>query len=141
TQEIFFYVAIVVPGVALILFNIIFAFMRKKIPQGASLETELQTRKQFSESYERKLEAYGSSIEEIKHDVSHKEDEKLDVLIVDVYQGEIGSNICPICKLPFQKTDSMLQCKNCLSIFHTEHLKQWLKDHSDCPVCETKLKY
>ncbi|NHK30545.1 MAG: hypothetical protein FK730_04295 [Asgard group archaeon] len=48
-------------------------------------------------------------------------------------------NKCPICDLKIRKKQVIDRCKKCNTLFHYEHLKQWLKNHSDCPVCQKEI--
>jgi len=81
-------------------------------------------------------------VKELDSDVLSDESNDWDIpiILVDVFTGNITNQKCAICKLSFDKKETILQCKNCLALFHKEHLKQWLVTHSSCPVCETELK-
>ena len=47
---------------------------------------------------------------------------------------------CMICKLPFQEEQMIFECSECRSLFHVDHLMDWLLENNDCPVCGYKLK-
>lgn len=51
------------------------------------------------------------------------------------YNGEIKGKKCAICKLVLEEDDEILFCPECETLFHEEHLIDWLIDHNDCPVC------
>lgn len=55
------------------------------------------------------------------------------------FHGVIDGQFCPICKLQLRKEEKIIQCKTCHSLFHKKHLIDWLTEHTDCPVCQTKL--
>ena len=46
---------------------------------------------------------------------------------------------CAICKLNIKPLETIVQCPDCLSLFHKEHLDDWLEKTKKCPVCSTKL--
>ncbi|MHA1155570.1 MAG: hypothetical protein ACTSQK_05630 [Candidatus Heimdallarchaeota archaeon] len=49
-------------------------------------------------------------------------------------------DICMICKLTFVFSDFVYQCPQCNCYFHKEHIENWLKDNTSCPVCDFPLK-
>lgn len=51
------------------------------------------------------------------------------------YTGEKSGKVCMICKLEIRKGQKIMQCKECLSVFHKEHIEEWLETNKDCPVC------
>lgn len=57
------------------------------------------------------------------------------------YNGEIEGKKCAICKLTLEKDDVILFCPECETLFHEEHLLDWLADHNDCPVCGRDFSY
>jgi len=48
-----------------------------------------------------------------------------------------NDDVCPICIMPFAVGEQICWSKNpeCDHAFHTECLKPWLMDHSECPCC------
>lgn len=56
-----------------------------------------------------------------------------------LFQGEFTDRVCAICKLPFQEEDYILACPNCESLYHGEHLIEWLVSNGKCPVCGEQL--
>ena len=45
---------------------------------------------------------------------------------------------CQICKFPIHEDQA--QCSNCNSLFHRNHLKEYLKIKGTCPICNSNLK-
>lgn len=60
-------------------------------------------------------------------------------LNIDNYKGKIKNQKCSICKLELRKKQKIIQCTECLSLFHQEHLEEWLKNESACSVCNEKI--
>ena len=56
-----------------------------------------------------------------------------------VFTGELKKEKCSICKLRLKQSDEILQCPQCESLFHKEHLVRWLKEIPECPVCENNF--
>ncbi len=48
-------------------------------------------------------------------------------------------DFCMVCKLVFKRKDEILQCPVCESFYHKEHLLDWIRVHSNCPVCNQQL--
>ncbi|NHJ85442.1 MAG: hypothetical protein FK734_08255 [Asgard group archaeon] len=46
---------------------------------------------------------------------------------------------CPICKMEIRTHHQLLQRNSCLSLFHKDHLVEWLKHDSRCPVCQKRI--
>jgi hypothetical protein len=47
---------------------------------------------------------------------------------------------CMISKLAIKPEDDVVQCMNCNSYFLKRYLIEWLKNHENCPVCQTILR-
>ena len=47
--------------------------------------------------------------------------------------------ICMICKLEICSGDIIYICPTCKAHYHEEHLLDWLKIETNCPVCEYKF--
>ena len=60
-------------------------------------------------------------------------------LLKYLYNGKIMTEICQICKLELRKNQKICQCPGCESLFHKEHLEEWLETESECPVCKFKF--
>ncbi|MBD3189329.1 MAG: hypothetical protein GF308_01730 [Candidatus Heimdallarchaeota archaeon] len=56
-----------------------------------------------------------------------------------ILEGEIKNKTCMICKEPIKTAESILQCANCHSFFHREHLLEWLKRNNYCPYCKKRI--
>jgi len=55
---------------------------------------------------------------------------------VDRYTRKLEKDdVCMVCKLLLNKKDDILQCPRCESLFHNEHLLEWIKVRKKCPVC------
>ncbi|NHJ84044.1 MAG: hypothetical protein FK734_01195 [Asgard group archaeon] len=46
---------------------------------------------------------------------------------------------CSICKLGFDSNDEIVQCPVCKHFFHKNHINDWLSEHSNCPICDSRL--
>ena len=60
-----------------------------------------------------------------------------------IYQGKItaGEATCPVCKLAIKDNEAMvMQCPQCLSLYHGEHFIEWLMEHRTCPVCTFEIE-
>ncbi len=55
------------------------------------------------------------------------------------YYGDDKNKKCSICKLELRKRQQKVQCNKCLSIFHKEHLEDWLENKDSCPVCNENI--
>jgi hypothetical protein len=56
-----------------------------------------------------------------------------------LYEGEITEEKCAICKLAIEVEEYVMQCPECQSLYHGEHLVEWLIEQGTCPVCRTTL--
>ena len=52
---------------------------------------------------------------------------------------EKKSEICMICKLPLKSDQEIKQCPMCNSLFHQNHIIDWLRVKGKCPVCQQTL--
>ena len=48
-------------------------------------------------------------------------------------------DFCMVCKIGLKKSDIVVQCPICESFYHKEHLLEWVRVKSNCPVCSQKL--
>jgi hypothetical protein len=48
--------------------------------------------------------------------------------------------ICMICKLPLKSSQTINRCPMCQTLFHSEHIFEWLKVKGKCPVCLQNLR-
>jgi len=54
--------------------------------------------------------------------------------------SEKKPQVCMICKLPIKEHHKVLRCPMCQSIFHDDHIFEWLKVKGKCPVCMQNLQ-
>jgi uncharacterized membrane protein len=47
---------------------------------------------------------------------------------------------CMISKMDIKPEDDVVQCMNCHSYFIKDYIIEWLKNHENCPVCQTILR-
>ena len=47
---------------------------------------------------------------------------------------------CMICKLPFKVDQKVSRCPMCHTLFHENHIFEWLKVKGKCPVCLQSLR-
>lgn len=57
-----------------------------------------------------------------------------------IYQEKIENKICPICKLEIEEKEFIIQCPNCMNLFHGKHLVEWLLENEQCPICQTSIE-
>ncbi|MFW9923241.1 MAG: hypothetical protein ACFFDW_08155 [Candidatus Thorarchaeota archaeon] len=55
------------------------------------------------------------------------------------YEGNILEKKCQICKILFKQNEHVLQCPYCETLFHVDHLLDWLIEHENCPVCNREI--
>lgn len=48
--------------------------------------------------------------------------------------------VCMICKLALKEGQDIKQCPMCQSMFHHEHIIDWLRMKGICPVCQQNLR-
>ena len=60
-------------------------------------------------------------------------------LSVIEYTGTLTVDVCMVCKLFLEKNDKILQCPICESLYHRDHLLEWIKIKKRCPVCSQVL--
>lgn len=48
--------------------------------------------------------------------------------------------VCMICKLPLKSTQNISRCPMCHTLFHADHVFEWLKVKGKCPVCLQNLR-
>ncbi|HUT79884.1 MAG TPA: RING finger domain-containing protein [Candidatus Bathyarchaeia archaeon] len=52
---------------------------------------------------------------------------------------EKKARICMICKLSIKDGQKVSRCPMCQSLFHDDHIFEWLKVKGKCPVCIQSL--
>jgi len=60
-------------------------------------------------------------------------------LSVIEYTGSLTADVCMVCKLFLNDNDKILQCPICESLYHRDHLLEWVKVKKRCPVCSQVL--
>ena len=69
-----------------------------------------------------------------------KAQRKKDSPIIKEYKKKLqDDDFCMICKLDLREENEILQCPFCRSLFHKEHLEEWLTIKKTCPVCSQKF--
>ncbi len=58
---------------------------------------------------------------------------------VNEYTGKLDKDVCMVCKLFLSKKDKILQCPICESLYHKDHLLEWITAKKKCPVCSQVL--
>lgn len=53
-----------------------------------------------------------------------------------VFKGKIKDEKCPICKLELRDNQNILVCPQCKTLYHEDHLIQWIDKENCCPVCD-----
>jgi len=48
--------------------------------------------------------------------------------------------VCMICKLHLKSTQNISRCPMCHTLFHADHVFEWLKVKGKCPVCLQNLR-
>ena len=56
-----------------------------------------------------------------------------------IYKGNIEGKVCAICKLDLRKKQKIVACPQCQTLFHKEHLEEWLEKEEKCPICKMKI--
>ncbi|MFW9921737.1 MAG: RING finger domain-containing protein [Candidatus Thorarchaeota archaeon] len=49
-------------------------------------------------------------------------------------------DVCMICKLILKPDKPVSQCPMCQSMFHMDHIIEWLSQKNRCPVCQQNLR-
>mmetsp|Transcript_493 Transcript_493/g.795 ORF Transcript_493/g.795 Transcript_493/m.795 type:complete len:294 (-) Transcript_493:87-968(-) len=64
-------------------------------------------------------------------------------LFMSTWRRPTANDECSICLLSYKPGQTICLAKNtrCKHVFHHDCIEEWLKDHSDCPLCRTNLMY
>ncbi|MHA1739678.1 MAG: hypothetical protein ACTSXA_02535 [Candidatus Heimdallarchaeota archaeon] len=122
-------------GVFFIVLIFLLAFLKvepqlKKNEQ-ATLSIPPQNIQQTFDAYDQRVERALKIALEKQDDLS-----MLKASSVDRYTRKLEKDdVCMVCKLLLNKKDDILQCPRCESLFHNEHLLEWIKVRKKCPVC------
>ncbi len=61
------------------------------------------------------------------------------VLTAIKFDKLLNNDVCMVCKLYLNETDEILQCPVCESLYHKDHLLDWIRTKNSCPVCAQQL--
>lgn len=108
--------------------------IRSRIKQEQQRKREAGAGKVPPEKYIRRVQ---EAVERAKR---RKKDRIEEIELIPIrYEGGIEDEFCMICKLKFSKGQEILQCPLCLSLYHRDHLLQWLTEKKKCPVCREPM--
>jgi transcription initiation factor IIE alpha subunit len=46
---------------------------------------------------------------------------------------------CTVCQGLIRKGDRISECPNCNNVAHDDHMEQWMRIKSECPICKTRV--
>ncbi len=89
----------------------------------------------------RKFSRFGMISEQLdlsQHKISVTTKDEKRIVSIDslIYDEKILSERCGICKLTFNQGQLAVFCPQCETLFHKDHLKNWLQTTKHCPVCK-----
>ena len=58
---------------------------------------------------------------------------------IEKFTKDEYGEICSICRKDLKVNESIIKCSSCDSYYHHNHIQEWLKKDSRCPVCKNKL--
>jgi len=108
--------------------------------------------KQTNDKKSKVVETISGGFVEFNTTVSKKDTLKQTTLIsgsnIETNISNIGSwswvakkqTVCMICKLHIRSTQTVSRCPMCFSLFHADHIFEWLKVKGKCPVCLQNLR-
>ena len=113
--------------------SVFIALRRNQRKEQARIETEYTSASQTSiyGNSQTSLDRYGT-LNEAKPNTANET--KMNIVFVP-YTGEVQGKKCMICKLEIREGQKIMICEGCLSLFHKEHILEWLETNFDCPVC------
>ncbi|MFW9923796.1 MAG: RING finger protein [Candidatus Thorarchaeota archaeon] len=77
-----------------------------------------------------------SSIDSLKVIDDISADEKILAMSITIDKRKLKQKKhCMICKLSFQERQVIFECPYCNSLFHLDHILDWLSNKDTCPVC------
>ena len=133
-------VAIISGGIGLILLVatliVAFAWVRKPKPIH-----DYETPAISPERREKAQSLYKQRVEEAIQRATGKRDEIApnEAVTAIKYTGPLEEGICMVCKLFLQPGNDILQCPVCESLYHEDHLLEWISKKKKCPVCTQVL--
>jgi hypothetical protein len=132
------YVLIGIGGVLFIcLFMVTIAYRsepRTHTVERAVNEDDYELREQANEIYKQRVE------QAIQRALGKQERIPIteDMTVVE-YAKKPMNEICMVCKLFLKEKDKILQCPVCESLYHRDHLLEWITVKKKCPVCSQVL--
>ena len=131
----------IILGIGVILFIVLAIIMTaQRLEPKSSFQTESisyladKQRKKSKEIYRQRVEQALQKALGKQENMSISED-----LSVNVYTGNLDDDVCMVCKLFLNEQDEILQCPICESLYHRDHLLEWVKVEKRCPVCSQVL--
>jgi len=110
---------------------------------GRNIRRDLQEKRAKQEgkiAFNKYLERMKEALERAKERKRQLSPEELLSLVPESFEGHLVGEICMVCKLPFKSDEkNILQCPLCGSLYHQEHLLEWLTAKKTCPVCKEPL--
>lgn len=110
------------------------------------VELRLREKEEIGERTEIRIghtfDAYDQRIKRALQIAKSKKDGRslIDGVSIRKYSGKLETDdVCMVCKLSLTKQDEILQCPKCESLFHKEHLLEWITIKKSCPVCHYVL--
>ncbi|MHA1739679.1 MAG: hypothetical protein ACTSXA_02540 [Candidatus Heimdallarchaeota archaeon] len=137
SSAVFSYVLIGIGGFLLVcLLMIAMAFRRE--PRTTTIKRVVtepdKHREQANEIYKQRVE------EAIQKALGKQERYPItEYMSVNEYSGKLAKDICMVCKLFLSEKDKILQCPICESLYHKDHLLEWITAKKKCPVCTQVL--
>lgn len=122
-----------------ILLLLIFSFWFGKIIM--KNRAEARARRENKIDFQKYIHRIKTATQRAKQRKAELSAEELASLTPTVFEGVLEEGeICMICKIRLRKDKEILQCPLCGSLFHKEHLLEWLIEKDSCPVCKELLK-
>jgi hypothetical protein len=85
---------------------------------------------------------YDRRVERALQIAKEKQESKLlhENLVVKEFSGKLEKgDLCMVCKLKLNEKNDVVQCPICESLYHKNHLMEWIKVKKTCPVCSQEL--
>ncbi len=130
------FVSIGVAVIGLTIFGIVYLLNRRK--EKIIKEEKAASRQNRSITRQQRASEQSHSTTGVRTRNLHKsvESVSLDTLI---FTGKTEGEKCNICKLTCTEDQLICTCPFCESLFHKNHLEDWLIQNKDCPVCSRDL--
>ena len=106
----------------------------RSLPGEVAESNELEEIEQANEIYKQRVE------EAIQKALGkHERYPITEHMSVNEYTGKLDKDVCMVCKLFLNNKNEILQCPICESLFHKDHLLEWITSKKKCPVCSQVL--